>query len=142
MDLKIASININGFRSNHKRILVEQFVSQNKIDILLLQETHVDNVRLANQIEGTLRAEKGIWNFGTSNSYGDAILFFNSNICIENYHLDFFGRIIRLDFSYSGFENLRIVNTYLPHEPKKDWNLLATFRNISMELKNHLWRRF
>ena len=136
MDLKIASININGFRSNYKRILVEQFVSQNKIGILLLQETHVDNVRLANQIEGTLRAEKGIWNFGTSNSCGVAILLFNSNICIENYHLDFFGRIIRLDFSYSGFENFRIVNTYFPHEPKERLEFIGNFSQYLNGAKN------
>ena len=51
MALKIASININGFRSKLKQNLIKSFVLKNKIDILLLQETFIDNITLANSIE-------------------------------------------------------------------------------------------
>ena len=65
MDLNISSININGFRSNYKHRLIKQFIEQNNIDILLMQETFVDNLRLAKSIEKTLELEnKIIWNFG------------------------------------------------------------------------------
>ena len=43
MVLKLASININGLRSNLKQSSVKDFILQNKPDILLLQETFVDN---------------------------------------------------------------------------------------------------
>ena len=47
MDLKIASLNINGFRTKLKHDLVRQFVTDHKLDILLIQETHVENLTLA-----------------------------------------------------------------------------------------------
>ena len=70
MGLKIASLNINGFhcfsitfRTKLKHDLVRQFVTDHKLDILLIQETHVENFTLAKSIEQTLRPENCIWNF-------------------------------------------------------------------------------
>ena len=51
MTLKISSININGFRSKHKQYIIKQFVKENKVDILFVQETFVDNNYLAKAIE-------------------------------------------------------------------------------------------
>ena len=47
MELKIVSININGLRSKFKPYLVKDFATKNKIDIVLLQETVIDNITLA-----------------------------------------------------------------------------------------------
>ena len=116
MDLKIASLNINGFRTKLKHDLVRQFVTDHKLDILLIQETHVENLTLAKSIEQTLRPENCIWNFGKSNSCGVAIFLFDKNISIEKYHLDFSGRVTRLDFSLEGFPNFRLINAYFPTE--------------------------
>ena len=100
MDLRIASLNINGFRYKLKHDLVKQFVAhQQKLDMLLLQETYVDNMKLAKTIEQRLNVVNCIWNFSKGASCGVAILIFNKDICIENYHSDFFGRVIKLDFS-------------------------------------------
>ena len=60
MDLKIASLNINGFRTKLKHDLVRQFVTDHKLDNLLIQETHVENLTLAKSIEQTLRPENCI----------------------------------------------------------------------------------
>lgn len=38
--LKIGSLNINGGRDRHKRALISEVVTQKKIDVLFLQETH------------------------------------------------------------------------------------------------------
>ena len=40
------------------------------------------------------------------------------NDCIENFHCDRFGRIIRLDFSMDNFTKFRVINAYLPTEPR------------------------
>ena len=112
MDLKIASLNINGFRSKLKHALIKQFVFQQKLDMLLLQETDFDNMRLARTIEQRLNVVNCIWNFSKGVSCGLAILIFNKDICIENFHSDFFGRVIKLDFSLYGFQNFRVVNAY------------------------------
>ena len=137
MDLNISSININGFRSNYKQRLVKQFIDQNKIDILLIQETFVDNMRLAKTIERTLELEdKIIWNFGRADSCGVAILLIKDNIQIENFHLDFYGRVIRLDFAADGFENFRIVNAYFPSESSDRLEFLNTFAQYISGAKN------
>ena len=51
MDLKILSLNCNGFRSNLKHSLVKDIATKDNIDILLLQETFVDSLTLAKSIE-------------------------------------------------------------------------------------------
>ena len=40
--LSIGTLNINGGRDQNKRLLVSQMVSQKKLDIIFLQETHSD----------------------------------------------------------------------------------------------------
>ena len=97
--------------------MIKQFIDQNKIGILLIQETFVDNLCLAKSIERTLELEnKIIWNFGRADSCGVAILLIKDDIKIEKYHSDFYGRVIRLDFATDGIENFRIVNAYFPSE--------------------------
>ena len=78
MDLKIVSINVNGFRSKTKQDLIKDFATKNNIDIVLLQETFVDNQTLAKSIEQNFNLNKRcIWNFGKYDSCGVAILLFN-----------------------------------------------------------------
>ena len=136
MNLKIASLNINGFRSKFKHKLITQFVTQNKIDILHLQETFVDNTNLAKNIEERLQSVNCVWNFGKANSCGVAILLFNENICIEKYHLDFFGRVICLDFSLNGFENFRITNAYFPTESTDRLEFISMFSQYLLGARN------
>lgn len=137
MNLKLASVNINGFRSKYKQNLVKQFASKNKLDIVLLQETFVDNIYLAKAIEHNLNLEKKcIWNFGKSNSCGVAILLFNKDIRIENFHLDLFGRVIRLDFFIDGYSNFRIVNAYFPAVSSERLEFINNFSQYLTGAKN------
>uniref|UniRef100_A0A3B1KAN1 Reverse transcriptase domain-containing protein n=1 Tax=Astyanax mexicanus TaxID=7994 RepID=A0A3B1KAN1_ASTMX len=41
--LRIGSLNINGARDVYKREMLAQYIQDKKLDILLLQETHIDN---------------------------------------------------------------------------------------------------
>ena len=136
MNLTIASINVNGFRTKLKHDLIRQFVTQHKFDILLLQETHVENVKLAKSIEQTLQSDNCIWIFGKSNSCGVAIFLFNKNIRIERYHLDFFGRVIRLDFSLEGFPNFRLINAYFPSDSSERLEFLNSFSQYFIGARN------
>ena len=132
MDLKIVSINVNGFRSKLKHDLIKDFATKNKIDILLLQETFVDNLTLAKSIEQHFNLNKRcIWNFGKADSCGVAIFLFNENICIEQFHTDIFGRLIRLDFSGDGYSNFRLVNAYFPSDST---DRLDFIQNMSQHL--------
>lgn len=58
-----------------------------------------------------------MWNkdvIGTSGSRIRQVLrfffFFNENIAIEKNHVDFYGRVIRLDSSLNGYSDFRIIN--------------------------------
>ena len=137
MALKIASININGFRSKLKQNLIKSFVLKNKIDILLLQETFIDNITLANSIEQSFSLEKRcIWNFGKSNSCGVAICLFNKHIQIQSFHTDVFGRLIRLDFSTDAFPNFRIINAYFPVDTTERLDFLNDLSQYICGAKN------
>ena len=61
IDLKIASLNCNGLRSSKKQDLIRDFATRNKIDILFLQETFVDNFKLAKSIEQKFNLEKKMY---------------------------------------------------------------------------------
>ena len=131
---KVASLNVNGFRSKLKQDLVKDFATKNHIDIMLLQETYIDNISLAKSIEQDFNINnRCVWNFIKGNSCGVAIPFFNDNVCIDNFHTDIFGRLIRLDFSVAGFPNFRLVNTYFLTNLTE--RLVKTSRNIYVEQK-------
>ena len=137
MDLKIVSINVNGFRSKFKQDLIKDFATKNNADILLLQETFVDNITLAKSIEHNFNLNKRcIWNFGKADSCGVAILVFNEHIRIDSFHTDIFGRIIRLDFSLDGFPNFRIVNAYFPSDSTDRLEFINSFSQYLCGAKN------
>ena len=106
--------------------------------MLLLQETYVDNMKLAKTIEQRLNVANCIWNFSKGVSCGVAILVFNKDICIENYHSDFFGRVIKLDFSLDGFQNFRVVNAYFPSYYSERSDFISTFSQYLTGAKNIL----
>ena len=58
MNLKVASLNVNGFRSKVTQHLVKDFATKNHIDIMLLQETYIDNASLAKSIEQDFKTER------------------------------------------------------------------------------------
>ena len=132
MDLKVASLNVNGFRSKLKQDLVKDFATKNHIDIILLQETYINNISSAKYIEHDFNLNnRCIWNFSKADSCGVAILLFNDNICIDKFHTDIFGRLIWLDFSVAGFPNFRLVNVYFPTNSTER---LEFIQNLSQHL--------
>ena len=137
MDLKIVSINVNGFRSKFKQDSIKDFATKNNVDILLLQETFIDNITLAKSIEQNFELnERCIWNFAKADSSGVAIFLFNKNICIDHFHTDIYGRVIRLDFSLDGFPNFRIVNAYFPSDPTERLEFINNFSQYLCGARN------
>lgn len=115
MNLKIYSININGFRSKHKQLYIKDILKNNNIDILCLQETYVDTFFLSRKIENILDLNKKcIWSYGQTDSKGTAILINNDSIHINKFQTDFNGRTCFVDFEYLN-NNIRLVNIYAPN---------------------------
>lgn len=117
MNLKIYSININGFRSKHKQVYIKNFLKQNNIDILCIQETYVDTFFLSKRIENALGLNtRCVWAYGQSNSKGTAIIINNPSIQINKFQTDFIGRSCYVDFEF--FDNkFRLVTVYAPNTP-------------------------
>lgn len=42
-NFKIGTLNLNGARDSHKRMMLFEFIRQKQIDIVFLQETHSDS---------------------------------------------------------------------------------------------------
>ena len=55
--MKIASLNVSGIRTTHRIQAVTHYLDKFKIDVLFLQETHIDNVKLRKQIEEQLEGK-------------------------------------------------------------------------------------
>lgn len=70
------------------------------IDILCIQETHVENYFVSKNIENILgfRHAKFIWSYGQKDSKGTLIIIINESIHIEQFQTDFIGRLCYVDF--------------------------------------------
>ena len=117
MDLNIYTININGLRSKRKQNHIKTFLEQNNVDILCIQETFINNNKLAKEFENfTGLTKRCIWSFGSENSRGVVVIFKNDIIKIDKFHIDFFGRLAYVDFSLSDKHIYRIINVYCPND--------------------------
>jgi len=100
MDLNIYTININGLRSKRKQHHIKQFLEQNNLDILCIQETFINTHKLAKEFEYFIDLTKRcIWSFGAENSRGVVIIFKDDSIKIDKFHIDVFGRLAYVDCS-------------------------------------------
>lgn len=118
MDLNIGTLNINGMRAKQSQYEVKCIIDRYKLDILLLQETHIDSKVLASFLEHEYNC-KAIWSFGTNKIAGVGILLFSSiDYKISKYEIDLDGRLIVLDLDIEG-QSYRIINLYAPNDHKK-----------------------
>lgn len=119
MDFKICSINIRSFKSKQKLIYVKDFIRLQNIDILCIQETHVDNYFVSKNIENILgfRHAKFIWSYGQNDSKGTLIIIINESIHIGKFQTDFIGRLCYVDFEYLN-NKFRLLNLYAPNVAK------------------------
>jgi len=111
-NLNICTWNCNGFYAKSKHFELQQFVLQHNIHIVLLQETHLNNLNNAKYMENILRC-KAFWNFGSYNSRGTAVLFF-IDVHVEQFQFDLDGRLMFVDFIYNN-SSYRLVNIYAPN---------------------------
>lgn len=114
-ELTCFTLNVNGLKSKDRQLYLKDFIAKNNIDILCLQETHIDNYFISKNIEHLLGLENRIlWSFGQGRCNGVAILFINQNIRYSNFYCGFDGRLIVSDFALH--ENkFRLINLYAPN---------------------------
>lgn len=108
--LKIASWNVRGLRSKAKQNEIIDYSKEVKIDILLVQETHIDHSKYIKNFD-EIFSTKSFWSLSCGRSGGVAIIIFGNarNLPIKMGR-DYDGRIVFVDLKL-GF---RIINIYAP----------------------------
>ena len=128
--LNIGILNINGGRDHNKRLLVSQMVSQKKLDIIFLQETHSD---INNEVDW------GLWwrghytlSHGTNLSAGVAILIAPGlDIRVTSTSEIMAGRALAVKAEMCGFI-FCLINVYAPNQGP---DRLDLFHKLSVFIK-------
>ena len=115
--IKIASLNCEGLHNLRKQKLIQEYCKREKIDVLFLQETHINSQKQATEISKILGG-KTFWTFGTNRSRGCAICIFdNFEFTVDKFIKDFEGRLIFVDITIDD-RSFRLINIYCPNDDK------------------------
>ena len=110
----IATQNCKGLHLSNKSDLLKILIEKENPDILLLQETHVDSLKLGKLIEKKIGG-KFFWSYGTNNARGVGVYIKSSlNFVFYKFITDPFGRFIVIDAKIHD-NDFRIINVYAPN---------------------------
>ena len=120
----IGTQNCNGLQlDKSKTDCLKTLVDKEHFDLLFLQETHVDTLKLGKSIENKLDG-KMFWSFGASNSRGVGIYLSKLlEFHVHKFITDPFGRFLIVDATIEG-NDFRIINIYAPNNPTERKKLL------------------
>ena len=119
--ITIASLNVRGIRDFKKRKSIFNYLYKNKVDVVLLQETHVDK-DIITQI-ATERQGKSIHNMGTSQTAGVAIMVRDKILINENnIYRDSEGRTIICECKINEDKYI-LTNVYAPNNDNPEYFL-------------------
>jgi hypothetical protein len=96
--LRVATLTIRGLLNAHLRYELLTQCLQEKISIILLQETHFYNVNNILLIKSMFDSER-YYSFGSNRSKGVGIIVLNDNITVEKFELDTEGRLTYIDIN-------------------------------------------
>ena len=125
-NLNIVTFNCNGALKNkdYQQTLIS-FFQLNRINIALLQETHIDNLSWKKEIDNIFNCNS-LWSFGSNSSRGVAILLFkNFYFNVNKFVKDMDGRIISANIT-SDFGETKLMSIYCPNEPPDRKRFLKT----------------
>ena len=124
-ELKIFTLNINGLRSAERINYLKNFIISNSIDILCLQETHIDNFSSAKNIEQCLNPQ-----VSSFKRIIVKLLLFNYDIFLSDIRTNY---CLELDNKFNEFENFlgtEIINLTDPNFDKKYANHLQKYDTV------------
>ena len=136
MAVRVASINVNGLLNNRTCFELLSFCSREKISILLLQETHFNNINNVQKFKSIFLTDNCFFSFGSNKSRGVGIVILNPEIKITKYYLDLDGRLVYVDVCYCNI-NFRIITVYAPND-EKDRNVFFEELYPFLVTKNHI----
>ena len=116
--LNFTSININGLNPA-KANRFFQYLLTKHFDIIFIQETHIHSMKQVENMRSFSNHFDMYWSFGTNFARGVATLVRkNLNSIVNNFHHDFFGRLLYIDISINN-NSFRMINVYCPNNPRE-----------------------
>ena len=112
----VATLNCRGAIKNiEQQIRLHSFFELNDLNVILLQETHVNSLDRKKEIDKYFNCDS-YWSFGSSSSRGVAIIIFK-NFKYEKirFQTDCDGRVIYIDIK-SEFGEIRLISIYAPND--------------------------
>lgn len=113
-NFKIGTLNLNGARDSHKRMMLFEFIRQKQIDIVFLQETHSDS---KNEIDWRREWDGQIVLSHKSSISGGVAVLFSKNFLPLSCEVDEIieGRFLKIK---AKFEKtiMVLMNLYLPNK--------------------------
>jgi len=122
VQVKIATLNVNGLRDAGKRNRIFTLLKLKDPSIVLLQETHCTSLTMAKQWEKEWGG-KCFWSFGTARSKGVALLLNPKlNFNLEHFEYDTNGRLLVVDLKLND-ARFRVLNVYAPNKSveRREW---------------------
>ena len=102
--LKIATLNVKGLNNQLKQKNTLTLLKSYKLDLIMLQETNLDNSNTQNFL-------KNQWIYDSIWTNRTAILAGNKDICFKNTKTDLNNRVLSTNFSYKNL-SFQISNIY------------------------------
>lgn len=94
MSFSLCTLNCNGLLNGPTRSELFSLYLTKKISILLLQETHFNNINNVENFKSLFSTDKCYFSFGSNKSRGVGIVILNHNITVTKYYLDLEGRMV------------------------------------------------
>ena len=137
--VNIASLNCRGLNQKNKILQIFDLVELNKIDILFLQETHLDSYALIEEYKNFL-VEKhyvSFWTINEDKTKGVAVIF--RDLFFQDYdslNLKFIeNRVISIDLKFKDIL-FNLVNIYAPNLHEDQFDFIDKLYNITNNKKN------
>ncbi|MBN3285380.1 YTX2 protein, partial [Polyodon spathula] len=129
--IQIATFNVNGCRSVDKRARLFHFITQKRVNVMFLQETHTDSM---NESEWLSEWKgRGVFSHGSNVSAGVAVLFSPGlQIDILSVSEEIQGRLLKIETVFKGTE-IVFINLYAPNEGREK---VLFFKKLNQVLSN------
>ena len=145
MAVSLASINVNGVAEHHKRNKVFEALRSLRIDIFVLQETHLADLSQGKTWENEWGGQ-AVWSPGSNRSAGVAVLIHpNSSVTLSDHKTDLAGRVLSVKLSRDNF-SFQLLNLDAPsnHGDRKHffsnlWRFTLISKPLLSEISIVFW---
>ena len=136
MELKLASFNVRGLNMPHKILILKELLEINKIDICMIQETHLDNPKGVQCVKDVLSNYECVCPPSENKTKGVCILYKKSLMLESTNNFAFHeNRIVCLDFKFKN-RVYNFINIYTPNTYQEQVEFIEVLYSYCLGKKN------